>query len=879
MLEKVKKQFKHALACVSVIAAASALGMASGKAVNAAESTKTVNVTLDQNDLSGVFVVRDADMATINVSYKDETGSEKKLSKTLAAQGFVGQHGESADGISPSECNTSWKDSTTASFDIPSTATDIKIGAQSLQDIISVYSQVTAPSTADLNDSYVLDVAVSNAAQTSTFKVSAAPGQTSSQIDFMNEILSHNSRELEMLYLMAQGSCTTNGRNTQYGLCYTPICKIEDISLHYLPSLMDETVGFMIDMKNSGLAPFVVKGQFREITDIGTTFTQSKPAMTIGLRAQKFRVFSNSDKINQILKTSTLNFSSPLGDNQIGNYDRIIDFPSRNSVIFSDPISLANTIWMQYLGGLKQSDVSVNLTDPASIGAAINWSEDVSSYDLTYHFSASVDSYVPVNSITEPGDFALYIEAKDDSAEVPDENLVSVNFPETEDPMYAHVPNYDTLQTKDQTVVCNAFDTPEEEGSSTKAFPVTKTTVELPKDATLYVTLDAEENEMDPSEDAPVSAATARPVSALRNFTFKVRKKGAASSVSGSTSFKKVLDVGELGAVPNATFTFGIKAGEAKTDTKNSEYRVYAGLDADQVTVGSAEFTSADTRDEGTTKVTKTVPVDFSKITFPEPGIYRYVLTENATALTGIINDENPDRILDVLVQAEDAEDGSQKCTVKSYILHKTADVIALTDADLGEDKSEGYENQYQASSLTISKQVSGNQASHDQYFKFTVNLTGGIAGAEYQVNLDNADASPEKNSATKYDNMSNPATFTAGEDGSATATFYLQHGQSVRIDGIAKGTSYDVSEENLDYTPSVELTGDTEADTSAENAVSDTSLDADTTVAFTNSRQGTIPTGVILAMAPYLALGFAAACGMILYMVCKKKKETGEDK
>lgn len=437
--------------------------------------------------------------------------------------------------------------------------------------------------------------------------------------------------------------------------------------------------------------------------------------------------------------------------------------------------------------------------------------------------------------------------------------------------MYLHIVNFDELDEGQKEALKNTTNGDNSEKIIT--LDRNKTSVDLPEDAKVYITTDAD-GELD-DKSIPTTLETAKLVSDIKSIKINLIKKGTA--VSGSTTFKKILDVGENGAVPKAEFTFGITAGEAKADTKNSEYRVYAGLDSDQVTVGTAAFASSDTRDEGTTKVTKEVPVDFSKVTFPEPGIYRYILTENATTLTGIVNDENPTRILDVLVQSEDAEDGSQKCTVKSYILHKTADVIALTDADLGDDKSEGYENVYQNSSLTISKTVAGNQASHDQYFKFTLKLTGGIAGAEYRVNLDNADAAPAKNSATKYENMSNPSSFTADETGAATVDFYLQHGQSVRIDGIGKGTSYDVVEENLDYDPSTELTGDTEA-TNNGNEIVDTSLDADTTAAFTNTRQGTIPTGVILAMAPYLALGIAAAAGMVLYVVLKKKKESSEE-
>jgi hypothetical protein len=58
---------------------------------------------------------------------------------------------------------------------------------------------------------------------------------------------------------------------------------------------------------------------------------------------------------------------------------------------------------------------------------------------------------------------------------------------------------------------------------------------------------------------------------------------------------------------------------------------------------------------------------------------------------------------------------------------------------------------------------------------------------------------------------------------------------------------------------------------------VEDTYLASDTTVKFTNTKTGVIPTGVILNTAPYVAIVLAGFFGIILF-VKKKREETLEE-
>ena len=178
---------------------------------------------------------------------------------------------------------------------------------------------------------------------------------------------------------------------------------------------------------------------------------------------------------------------------------------------------------------------------------------------------------------------------------------------------------------------------------------------------------------------------------------------------------------------------------------------------------------------------------------------------------------------------------------------------------EAGDDDTATFTNRYLVSYLEIKKEVSGNQGSRDKFFKFTVNLSGCVPDSTLTVDLSKAVASPRGNRATSYTGMTNPETITVDKDGKATATFYLQHGNSVRILDLPYGASYTVTEIPEDYKPSLAITGDlhtgddaattgTAISISVEDgkaSATDSFLTENTTLTFTNIRDGTVPTGL----------------------------------
>lgn len=382
-----------------------------------------------------------------------------------------------------------------------------------------------------------------------------------------------------------------------------------------------------------------------------------------------------------------------------------------------------------------------------------------------------------------------------------------------------------------------------------------------------------------------------------------------------TTTFDKFLVMDKQANVPNATFTYAVTAGNAKAyDVAGKKFQVLAGVDADKITmagVGAADaaansivFKQGDGSDgahEGKDQYVKdldktkqkyamkTATLDFSKVQFTEPGVYRYVITESGTN-QAITNDADLTRVLDVYVNdASTDTDGAltKKLTIVGYVLHSNEndepDVAA--GADFGSagayvaTKSQGFTNSYDTSDLTLRKQVTGNQASRDKYFEFTLNIDKAQPNTKYDVVIDDADATSKANAATIDANagQANVTSITTDGAGKATQKFYLQHGQQITVQGLAKDTTYAVTENTEDYKSTANTAAapvvDVKADTiSAE--VNGTIASKDLTTGYLNTRDGVIPTGVIMAVAPFAVVTILGGAGVVTMVMKKNKKE-----
>ena len=383
---------------------------------------------------------------------------------------------------------------------------------------------------------------------------------------------------------------------------------------------------------------------------------------------------------------------------------------------------------------------------------------------------------------------------------------------------------------------------------------------------------------------------------------------GPAADADDGFEFEKDLVIPADAEVPEATFSYSVAPGAA-VDAGTGTAKVLAGVGTptiEDVEYAAGETASADMTltTEGENKIaTKKAQVDFSACEFTEPGIYRYIVTESGDN-QGITNDPILTRTLDVYVEDYKdyydtltdktgyAEPDGKQLFIANYVLYEgKQDTAPSASAETADGKSTGYTNAYASYDLTFSKTVTGNQGSKDKYFAFTLEISNAVEGTVYDVSYTadddeftkdgNADvkisANPNHATTCIATDVEQPASLKVEENGTVKQVFYLQHGQSIAVRGLAEGTKYTITEEAEDYTPTVDVNNE-KAIVSGTVVSSDTAgIHADTIVQYTNDRSGVIPTGVLSTVAGsagLVAVGILGIAGGALYLKKKKSEE-----
>ena len=338
--------------------------------------------------------------------------------------------------------------------------------------------------------------------------------------------------------------------------------------------------------------------------------------------------------------------------------------------------------------------------------------------------------------------------------------------------------------------------------------------------------------------------------------------------IGGSTTLVKNLVVDKDANIPDITFNYTIRRGTPKDATATTIEILESPLGGGSI--GSAVFSNADTANTidglptdanpsnptaGKKYVQKSVSITFPVGTFTKPGVYRFVINETNNALPGVSYDSNPTRYLDVFVVADD----NNVLSVNSYVLRDAATDIG-TNGEYVEDpgvKSSGYTNRLTQYDFEFSKTISGNQADKNKRFNFTLTITG---------------ANPGTYPIIAHDVEGNPTSITVGANGTATGEYSLTDGSTVKIIGLNAGAVCTVSENAEDYTATHSLDNGTAVSGNSSGAV--TLADSDHSVAFTNTRNGVIPTGVIMTIAPF-AIGICVFGAIIIFIISRRKRRS----
>lgn len=411
-----------------------------------------------------------------------------------------------------------------------------------------------------------------------------------------------------------------------------------------------------------------------------------------------------------------------------------------------------------------------------------------------------------------------------------------------------------------------------------------------------------------------------------------------------TTTLDKYLVMDADANVPNASFTFTVAPGTAvAADTTNGKLAVLAGVGTPSLKIGegTAEtdgnidmtFVTTDTTTaEASTPtndspvfvttgggkttdekyVKKTLALDFSGVVFPEPGVYRYIIKEegnNQGITNGYVNATTTEttRTLDVYVEhsgtVESGEEaGKPQLKIANYVMYsgtvtgapnKEGSASATSPNNGAEvadaTKSRSITNVYSSQDLTFGKIVTGNQGSRDKYFDFTVTISNAVPGTVYTVDITNADATSGTTVSTIEANQgkTNETTITVpaaaeGETKSSIAThFYLQNNQYITIKGLAKDTTYTVTENAEDYASTATGTEEssfTIGSVTFDDSTSGTIAGEDITTGFTNDRSGVVPTGIMLRVAAPSGIGLTAFGGIVYLAAKRRKDEEDED-
>ena len=348
------------------------------------------------------------------------------------------------------------------------------------------------------------------------------------------------------------------------------------------------------------------------------------------------------------------------------------------------------------------------------------------------------------------------------------------------------------------------------------------------------------------------------------------------AATGGEFTFNKYLVMEKNVVVPNVTFNFTITAA---TSTNPA---VESGIG--KPTVGSAAFTSTYSQEdiyesvqtvdgvadsltlpEGKVYAKLPVTVDFSSISFPNPGVYRYTVTEEATNQDGI-TDDTTTRTLDVYVGYKD--NSETELEVMGYVMYNGT--ITTTT---GETKSNGFTNTYGTKNLTLTKNVEGNQGNRDKYFRFEVIIANAVAGTKYTVTVPSGLTEGDLEGSDQLSDVNKTELVATG--GSVTAVYYLKDGQSITIHGLTPATTYAISEASYaadGYTTKYKIDAGTDVEGNSFNEAQTMRTD-NHTVTFTNSKSGTVPTGILLETAPYLILGAVVVAGLVVLFATRRRR------
>ena len=338
-----------------------------------------------------------------------------------------------------------------------------------------------------------------------------------------------------------------------------------------------------------------------------------------------------------------------------------------------------------------------------------------------------------------------------------------------------------------------------------------------------------------------------------------------------TASVTKELQFAEGVETPDVDFSFDFTA-----ETFEGSNALPAGTPNLDTTI-SYDGTETGSTSDGLTTVVKETGNIFEGETFPAAGVYEYSVVETASGVKGmddsraeytmkvyVKNGINGTYVYSVTVnQAKNDEGGTSTGKVDPEQPEIPGTGNGFKFVNVYTEQGSGDPDDPNAKALTISKTVAGEYGDHTKDFTFNVTLVKA------------ATASDESYTGYVGDES---YTFVPGEATEVT----LKHGESLTFDSLPVGTKYTVVETGTEnYTGSAVVTEGEEvtnvdAQEGANLTVSDKLVKAgannSTAVTNTYDDASVTPTGIIINNLPFILLIVAAAAGIALYAVSRRR-------
>lgn len=364
-------------------------------------------------------------------------------------------------------------------------------------------------------------------------------------------------------------------------------------------------------------------------------------------------------------------------------------------------------------------------------------------------------------------------------------------------------------------------------------------------------------------------------VSVVPAFAASVYAPVTLDDTTGKFTFTEKLYISDVnGVVPTVTYSFDIDGGIQAYKDGTVPYGDTTSVDVASgkpTITPTVSFDNTDTVETESSKkvVNKTVEVDLSGITFTEPGVFFWAVNKTKDVDDAQLTNNREKFFIVVRVN----DDNGELKVVSKGIAHVNAD----GDQPVTTEKADHIQDEYAGTThdLSFEKVVAGNQGSHSRYFEFKLTIENAsiIKGTDVAVNTTNGAGTPADVLYGEDASYVNPTKITINNEGKGEATFWLKHGENISIADLPDGVTYKLTETAAEgYKSAVDVTGDT-FDNKTDDSVTDTSLKSDANVKFTNTKEGTIPTGILTVVAPAAGIILLAALGLAVVIISKRRK------